>query len=91
MDNDHAAVINDVGFSKSDSTIGHALGARMMVGAMTDEHWRRAVHIARRYHRQVGRPPSGDVSRENGVRRIRFPKAARHLAPSKRVERSRRR
>lgn len=58
MDMDYARERNEMGFSAGHSGKGHELEARVLAGAMTDDHWREAVKIALHYrNRQLGPPP----------------------------------
>lgn len=54
MDPDRAQEINNIGFSKADNSLSHALAT---IGDLTDQEWRLAISIARRYHRQIGNAP----------------------------------
>jgi hypothetical protein len=53
-DLDHAKYQNEMGFSKSDTSLGHALAALSRAGELTDTGWTQAINMARRYRRQVG-------------------------------------
>jgi len=58
MDPDHAGVVNEMGFNKLDGSIGHSLANQLASGSgLTEKQWTLATAIARRYPRQVGRPP----------------------------------
>ena len=60
-DSDLARYRNDLGFSRSDSALGHALEAKATVNALRDDEWQQAIRIANRYkNRQVGQPPALD-------------------------------
>lgn len=56
-DPDRAQTLNNVGFSKSDGGIGHALA---WLEELTEQEWRLAIRIARVYHRQIGKAPELD-------------------------------
>jgi hypothetical protein len=56
-DPDYARKENFVGFSKTDSVIGHWLGLELPKGLTTGQ-WKLAINACRKYHRQVGRCPS---------------------------------
>jgi hypothetical protein len=53
-DPDRAQEINGVGFSKSDGGLGHALA---WLPDLTEQEWRLAVSLAKRYQRQIGEAP----------------------------------
>jgi len=55
LDGDHAAKDNGVGFSKTDTDVGHSLAAQLPM--LTERQWQLAVTIATRYRRQLGTPP----------------------------------
>lgn len=58
FDEDHAAELNGVGFSKFDGVEGHEIARRFeRMAALTDNDWRRAVKIASKYQRQLGERP----------------------------------
>lgn len=56
-DPDHAYLENGVGFSKSDSYMGHWLSVELPRG-LTPKQWKLAIGLCRIYHRQVGQCPS---------------------------------
>lgn len=60
-DPDRASEKNDVGFNKPDSSIGHLMVEAMVkdVG-LTDAQWSLAIHMLRKYHRQIGEMPKDD-------------------------------
>lgn len=57
LDPDRARDRNDVGFSKSDSYMGHWLWMEIQLGGLTPNQWRLAVDLCRPYWRQIGRCP----------------------------------
>lgn len=57
LDPDHAGERNDVGFSGTDTEIGHSLAeAVVQYGRLTEKQWAVALRLAKKYHRQVGTP-----------------------------------
>jgi SWI/SNF-related matrix-associated actin-dependent regulator 1 of chromatin subfamily A len=59
MDIDGARVRNSVGFNRLDTEFGNELARRMVErGGLTDKEWGVAVRMCKKYHRQVGTPPS---------------------------------
>ena len=57
LDPDRARDRNDVGFSKSDSYLGHWLTVEIRLGGLTPNQWRLAIGLCRPYWRQIGRCP----------------------------------
>lgn len=60
MDSDHAFFENEMGFSKADVYVGHALSA---LPTLTPELWALAAQLCRKYQGQIGE----DVAVEAGV------------------------
>lgn len=59
LDRDHARIVNGVGFNKMDGEFGHSLAAQLdRRGTLTPRQWGATVKLCRKYHRQVGSPPS---------------------------------
>jgi hypothetical protein len=56
-DADFAQELNEVGFSKAVTGIGHAFADAVRADGLTDVEWRQAVGICKAYRRQVGEPP----------------------------------
>ncbi len=56
LDPDRATSRNDVGFSKSDSYLGHWLTVEIARG-LTPNQWQLAITLCRPYHRQIGPCP----------------------------------
>jgi SWI/SNF-related matrix-associated actin-dependent regulator 1 of chromatin subfamily A len=57
LDPDRARDRNDVGFSKSDSYLGHWLTVEIKLGGLTPNQWRLAIGLCRPYWRQIGHCP----------------------------------
>lgn len=62
MDSDGARELNDMGFNKLDTVRGNFL-ASIVEGGLPPKVWAEAVRIARRYPRQVGAPPTSEVTK----------------------------
>lgn len=59
LDPDRAAVKNDMGFDGASGTVGHALAKQIQrSGELTEDGWRLAKGLARKFHRQVGAMPT---------------------------------
>lgn len=57
-DPDRARVRNGLGFNKADGAAGRRLAESADAEGLTDEQWVTAVSLARKYQRQIGRPPA---------------------------------
>lgn len=58
MDEDRAALKNEMGFSISTGPMGHAMAALIQAGhGLTDVQWQAAIEICRIHKGQVGAPP----------------------------------
>lgn len=58
-DPDMATEENYVGFNKFDGEFGHSLAEQLRkTRQLTDKQWKAAIRLCRKYHRQVGDPPS---------------------------------
>jgi len=58
-DQDHAALLNDMGFNQADSGYGHQFSALIQMGyGLTESEWDFSLDMIQKYRGQVGLPPS---------------------------------